>query len=126
VEVPHARKIPPGAAVRSWPVQERSGMLLAYHGPAGAEPGWQVPDFPEIGSAEWTPPQRRRWRIRVHMQEIAENIVDPMHFRYVHDTLTPAETRVEVGGHVLRSFSTVKQPTSRGPVDGRIDGEAHG
>ena len=126
VEIPHAKKIPPGAAIRSWPVRERSGVLLAYHGPAGADPAWQVPDFPELGSSEWTPPARKKWRIRVHAQEIAENLVDPMHFRYVHQTLAPAQTRVEVEGHLLRSFSIVQHPTPRGPVEGRIDGEAHG
>ena len=126
MEAPGAKKIPPAARVEPWVIHEVNGMVLAHPGGRRAAPGWKVPPLAEHGSSEWTPFQKRRWEIRTHVQEIAENIVDPGHFRWVHRTLSTPETRAQPEGHVFRSFSTVKQPTPRGPVDGHIDAEGFG
>ena len=42
-EVPYASRIPPRAAVNAYRVQEHSGMILAYFGPEGSEPDYEVP-----------------------------------------------------------------------------------
>jgi nitrite reductase/ring-hydroxylating ferredoxin subunit len=126
VGIPHASRIPPGAVLTAWPVQEVNGLILVHHAPGGAPPGWSVPALAEYGSEHWTPYQKRHWRIRTHVQEIAENIVDPSHFLYVHQTLSLPESTVAAEGHVFRSSMGMKQPTPRGPVDGRVEAEAHG
>jgi nitrite reductase/ring-hydroxylating ferredoxin subunit len=126
VEIPHAPKIPPGAVLRSWPVQELNGVILLHHAPEGVSPPWQVPALPEATDAAWMLAHKKEWRIRTHVQEISENIADPTHFRYVHSALSMPEAELSSEGHVFRMDSKMLQPTPRGPVEGRITGEAHG
>ena len=126
VDIPHARKIPDGAAVGCWQVHEVNGLVLVRFGRDDASVDWRVPALPEYGNDDWLPYQRRYWRIRTHAQEIAENIADPAHFQYVHSMAGMPSASVSAEGHVFRSASRVLQPTPRGPVQGRIDAEAHG
>jgi 3-ketosteroid 9alpha-monooxygenase subunit A len=126
VEAPDAAKIPSRARLDAWPLEEANGLLFLYHGPDRSLPSWKVPALAEYGSDAWSPYERRQWRIRTHVQEIAENIVDPGHFRWVHRTLTFPRTQIEPDGHAFRSFSSVTQPTPRGPVEGRINAEGFG
>ncbi|MDY7226062.1 Rieske 2Fe-2S domain-containing protein [Hyalangium rubrum] len=126
VAIPHAPKIPPGATLNAWPVQELNGVILVYHAADGAAPEWRVPALPEATEPEWLLAQKKQWRIRTHVQEISENVADPTHFRYVHSALSMPEAELSSEGHVLRMDSKMLQPTPRGPVQGRIQGEAHG
>jgi nitrite reductase/ring-hydroxylating ferredoxin subunit len=126
VEIPHANKIPPGAALGAWTVQELDGLLFVHHGPEGSQPAWQVPPLSEASDEGWVLAQKQLWRIRTHVQEIAENIADPTHFRYVHSALSLPEAELSSEGHVFRVDSKLLQPTPRGPVSGRILAEAHG
>lgn len=126
VEIPHAQKIPPGAKVGAWPVHELDGILLVHHAPEGPEPTWQVPPLPEAHAEGWALFHKKQWRIRTHVQEISENIADPTHFRYVHGVLSQPVSEFSAQDHVFRMDSKVVQPTPRGPVDGRIQAEAHG
>lgn len=124
-EVAGASKIPPRASVRAWAVEEINGLIMLHYPPDTA-PAWSIPRVSEFGSDEWLPCERRRWRIRTHVQEIAENLVDPHHFRWVHRTPSVPRTTVEVAGHTLRSVSHVEHRTPRGVIDGRIDVDGFG
>jgi nitrite reductase/ring-hydroxylating ferredoxin subunit len=127
VEVPYARKIPPKARVRAWPVVEKNGLIAVWRHARGEPPSWPAPDVPDYGSAEWTPPERREWIVRSCAQELAENSVDAAHFRFVHKTNTvPVTETAEIRGHVLRVVSHNVVATPRGEQRGRIEIEAHG
>lgn len=127
VEVPYARKVPPKARVRSWPVQERANLLIVWHHAGGEAPWYELPEVPELGSGEWTPPERREWIVRSCAQEMAENTVDEAHFRYVHGTHAVAETEsVQAEGSLLRVVSRNRVGTPRGEQAGRIEIAAHG
>jgi phenylpropionate dioxygenase-like ring-hydroxylating dioxygenase large terminal subunit len=39
----YGTKPPPNAVAKTWPLRERNGMLLVYHGAAGSVPPWEVP-----------------------------------------------------------------------------------
>ena len=126
-EVPYARKVPPKARVRAWPVAERAGLVLAWHDPSGRAPWFEIPAVPEIGTPAWTEPERREWIVRSCPQEMAENTVDEAHFRYVHGTHAVAETEsVTAQGAVLRVVSRNRVSTPRGEQAGRIEIETHG
>ena len=60
VAIPYCEKIPIGARTRSWPVHEVNGQVMAYYDPSGRKPEWQIPEFPEHASPEWTPYDRQR------------------------------------------------------------------
>lgn len=126
-EVPGLVKVPPRATVRPWHAQESDGLIFVYYSATpGAAPGWDVPRIAEYGSPEWTEYQEHRFLIRTHVQEIAENIVDPAHFSFVHRTVGTPETTVELRGPVLIARSATKMRTPRGDVDVRIDAAAYG
>lgn len=81
VEVPYAKRIPPKARVRAWPVIEWAGFVLVWHG--DGEPAWR-PDLPDAGPEHWLHCGTRRWTVRTHVQEIGENGLDVAHVAYVH------------------------------------------
>ena len=74
-------KPPPSAKLRSWPVQEMNGLLLAYYHPNGDAPTWEVP---KLDDAEWSPLTYNEYTFRGHPQETTENSVDFGHFAIVH------------------------------------------
>lgn len=101
-KIPYAKRIPPRARVRSWLTVEKNGMVLVHHHKDGLQPSFQIPDVPELASDDWTDTIRRDWVVRNHAQELAENTVDPAHFRYVHRTAALPEARAWTEGPRLR------------------------
>lgn len=126
VGIPYADTIPPKARIASWPLRETNGLILFYHHPENAAPSWTVEDLPEYLSTDWEACARKKWRLRSHVQEILENIVDQVHFRSVHGMEGVYETKVSADRHILRSLSKTKMRTPKGDVDSEIRWEAHG
>jgi 3-ketosteroid 9alpha-monooxygenase subunit A len=125
--IPYAQKIPPRAAVRSWPVREVNGLIMVWYHGHGAPPSWEVPALPEFDNPAWTPYETRRWKIRTHNQEMAENAVDIAHFRYLHGTADmPRVVEAEPQGHVLHAVSEILMRTPMGKTSGTVDVHAHG
>jgi 3-ketosteroid 9alpha-monooxygenase subunit A len=86
VDVPYAKKIPPGARLRSWPVHETNGVVLLYHDPAGAPPAFAIPVIPEYGTDAWLPWSTFKYHVKTHPREIVDNLADRTHFPAVHRT----------------------------------------
>jgi phenylpropionate dioxygenase-like ring-hydroxylating dioxygenase large terminal subunit len=126
VDVPYANKIPPLAKLDAWHVSEANGLIMVWHHLEGREPLWQLPVLPEYGNPAWTEYTKRRWKIRSHNQEMAENAVDSAHFKYVHGTPEQPKTRAEIDGHILRVRSPVNYVTPQGTVEGGIASDNHG
>jgi len=126
VEVPYAQRIPPLAKLRAWDVCEKNGLILVWHHMEGKPPAYEIPDLPEYGNPAWTPYVRKRWKIRTHNQEMAENAVDSAHFKYVHGTPEQPKTRAEIDGHILRARSPVNYTTPQGTVEGGIASDSYG
>lgn len=127
VEIPYAKRIPPKAKLRAWDVVERNGLVFAWRHAQDAPPSWEIPEIPELRDDAWTAPERREWVIRSCAQEMAENTVDPAHFRWVHGTNTVPETEaMEMRGHALHVVSHNRVATPRGEQRGRIEIQTHG
>ncbi len=126
VEVPYAKRIPPAARVKSYPVCERNGIIFFWHHPHDEPPRWEIPEVPELGSQEWLVPQRFQHRVRSHPQEMAENVVDPAHFRFVHGTPVVPDMDVTIDGHIFRGYQGLTFTTPQGERKGRVDVESHG
>jgi 3-ketosteroid 9alpha-monooxygenase subunit A len=95
VRIPYEKRPNRGRRIRSFPVAEVNSSIYVWHDVAGAEPGWAAPDAfkilgPHIESRNYHPfgaeCRTRFENVRVHPQVIAENAVDPHHFRFVHGT----------------------------------------
>ncbi|WP_437769239.1 Rieske 2Fe-2S domain-containing protein [Sorangium sp. So ce281] len=127
VHIPYADTIPPRARIRAWEVRELDGLILVHHALGGEPAAFEIPPLAEARSTEWSLNLSKRWRVRTHIQENLENIVDPAHFVTVHGMLVPPRTEIEIEGHIIRSRSVVKQKGPGGQVvDGTITWEGHG
>jgi 3-ketosteroid 9alpha-monooxygenase subunit A len=126
VDIPYAKRIPPAAKVRPWPLVERNGLIFVWYHPQNAPPSWEIPDVPEWRSAGWTEPTVRRFEVRSHPQEMAENTVDPAHFRFVHGVPREPGMQAAIDGHIFRASQGLTFTTPQGEILGSVDIEAHG
>ena len=85
------------AGLKVWPSLERNQVLYVWYDVDNGQPTFEVPVIPEIDDPAWTGYNPLYWRkIRVHIQEIAENAVDLPHFGVLHDYhYTPIPNQVE-------------------------------
>lgn len=126
VEVPYAVRIPARARLGSYPTEERFGCIYAYYDKEGRAPRLELPEVPEYGDEEWSEPYRREFFIESTAQELAENSVDPAHFRYVHRTAALPEGKGWMEGPIFRA--EIAYPIGEGAAmqHGSIDIRAHG
>ncbi|HEY4929653.1 MAG TPA: Rieske 2Fe-2S domain-containing protein [Acidimicrobiales bacterium] len=94
VEVPGLAR-PPRASARAWDVRERNGRIFVWHHAEGVTPDFDVVPYREDESA-WTPWTSNTYRVRVHVQDLTENIIDRSHFSTVHDMAPPDEEHFDV------------------------------
>jgi phenylpropionate dioxygenase-like ring-hydroxylating dioxygenase large terminal subunit len=126
-EIPYSERVNRKAQLRTYPVVVRNGLVLAWRHPDGAEPQWEIPAIPEIGDPAWSDYYRSSYTIRTCPQEMAENGVDPAHFRYVHGTDDVAEMEsYDTEGPTSVMLSKQSYVTPRGVTQGRIDVYNHG
>ena len=103
---------PPRARLGTWHVHETHGLVLVWHGAAGEEPSFRVPDIDTEG---WEGPRWSQWEMRGHPQETTENSVDSGHLSVVHgyrDITTKRELRLE-GPHLSVEY-TMNRPAIPG------------
>jgi phenylpropionate dioxygenase-like ring-hydroxylating dioxygenase large terminal subunit len=110
-EIPYCEDIPERARVRSWHVSETNGDIMVWYHPNEEPPAWEVPVIEELDSDEWTDPQYWEFTIPNHVQNIAENTCDPVHFQYVHKmpSTPPSEITVADDGRVLTLVADAKE-----------------
>ena len=94
VEVPGLER-PPTASASPWQVCEQNGRIFVWHHGGGDPPGYDVVAYRSDGD-EWTPWRTSTYRVRVHVQDLTENIIDRSHFSAVHDMQQPDETIFDV------------------------------
>jgi len=107
-------KTPPSAQIRTWPLREVNGMLLAYYDPAGTPPDWLVPPLEADG---WSRLFHRGFVLHAHPQETTENSVDLGHFSFVHGYRSVRMLRdVLIEGPYLSTAYEARRPA---PLVGR-------
>jgi 3-ketosteroid 9alpha-monooxygenase subunit A len=83
------------AAVAGVASCEANGFVYAWQHARGAQPGYQVARHRDDASG-WTPWRTSAHVVRVHVQEMTENILDRAHFTSVHDMALPDRNRFDV------------------------------
>jgi phenylpropionate dioxygenase-like ring-hydroxylating dioxygenase large terminal subunit len=127
--IPYSERTNGKARLRTYPVLERNGLLMAWYHPHDTPPEWDIPEVEEFSPAhaDFAPPVSRYFAIATAWQEMAENGVDAAHFRYVHGTAeVPILERYEPDGVQSHMRSRQFFVTPRGNVEGRIDTDAWG
>lgn len=82
--IPYCDTIPRRAQVNAWKTLEQDGIIMVYYHCDGAEPDFVPPDNQFRKDTKWNRPMLNVFRIRMHIQEVAENAVDTHHFPKVH------------------------------------------
>ena len=128
VSIPYCKRIPPQARVGAWEVHESNHMIFVWHHAEGKPPYWQVPDMPELHDPEWSEPRVFELEVNVHMQDMAENNCDPVHFQYVHGNLNVGPSKMTYGeeGRFFRMTSSNQHETPMGTFDMTLERDTWG
>ncbi len=128
VSIPYCKRIPPQARVNGWEVHESNHMIFVWHHAEGKPPYWQVPDMPELHDPEWSEPRVFELEVNVHMQDMAENNCDPIHFQYVHGDMNvgPSEMTYAEEGRFFRMTSSNEHETPMGTFDMTLERDTWG
>lgn len=115
-KIPYCDRIPAKARVPAWEVQEQNGMIFAWHHAENKKPDWNVPAIAQFSDPEWSEPHLFELEVPVHMQDMAENNLDPVHFKVVHAMLDVPDTEIEMGedGRFMRATSYSEHETPQG------------
>ncbi len=111
VEIPYCSEIPDRARIRMWHTEEKNGEIYIWFHPENTEPQYPLPILEELDSDLWTPPRYAEFEVPAHIQDIAENSCDPVHFQYVHkqpDT-PPSEVTIDDDGRLLHLNTDASQ-----------------
>ena len=104
----YGKAVPRSAVMETWPVREVGGVIVAWAGPPGTEPGWEIPPLDMCG---WSPWKVTRYAVSGHPQETTENSVDLGHFSVVHGYRDVAQTRPldTDGPHLTIGYGMTRQ-----------------
>ncbi len=97
VHAPFAER-PPRVGVRAHVVREQDGVVLLFHHARGDAPTYEPMRMPELFGPTHRTPVEIRARMRCHIQEVRENIVDESHFAFLHDQPRPPAVELEPNG----------------------------
>lgn len=130
VSIPYQDRPNTARTVRAWPVVERNESLYVWHDAAGRPPAWEVPDALRVfgdyvSERQYRPVAQSHFTgLQVHPQVVAENAVDPHHFRFVHGTpVSPVVLEERVAGpewFALVGFGR-RWANHEGPVTDRMN-----
>ena len=73
---------PKTCSLKTYHVHESMGFVFAYWGNQSRIPDWTPPRLDDDG---WSDIKVRRFTVRTHPQDFAENSVDTNHLKYVHN-----------------------------------------
>ena len=121
--IPYSQRENRKAKLHTYPVVERNQHGLRVAPPRRrSSPSGTCPRSPRSATRRGARCTARRYVINTVPQEMAENGVDPAHFRYVHGTDDVAEMEsYETDGPLSTMLSKQSYVTPRGVTYGRID-----
>jgi nitrite reductase/ring-hydroxylating ferredoxin subunit len=122
-DIPYSARCNGKARLRTFTTVERNGMVMAWwHPDAAVEPQWEVPVVHDIEGAEWASELRAEHTFDAHLQDLAENQVDSVHFRFVHrNPQVPRIDSYETGFPLAVMHATQVVDTPMGPVNATLE-----
>lgn len=125
--IPYADRPNGRATVRTFPVREHAGIVFAWYHPQDVEPAWDLLPVDEVDDPAYAPYERYEFTVGTCLQEMGENAFDHAHFQFVHGHPKVGDTEEMRLEGVDKVVLTKQQfPSSRGPVDARIDVHGRG
>lgn len=85
-DIPYAKRIPPRAKVKSWPILEENQLLFVWNDPEGNSPiaEQSIPRIDASYSDEWAEWEVAELQIATNCRELIDNVADMAHFGTVH------------------------------------------
>jgi phenylpropionate dioxygenase-like ring-hydroxylating dioxygenase large terminal subunit len=83
--IPAQKAVPARFGVRSFPVQEHSGLIYVWMGDAARADASLIPDFPENVGSGWAASSAHR-HVEANYQLVVDNLLDLTHLTFVHKT----------------------------------------
>ena len=119
MRIPYCARIPKKAGQRAWQVDELNHMIFVWHHAEQKPPSWRLKPCPHFEDPDWSAVRTFEMEVPVHVQDMAENNMDPVHFRYVHamPEVPDQEISLEEDGRVLKAVSYSQQETPMGTFD---------
>jgi nitrite reductase/ring-hydroxylating ferredoxin subunit len=116
VEIPYCERIPTNARVQAWEAVERNGMIFVWHHAEQKPSDWEVPEITQLSDPEWSEARTFEIEVPIHMQDMAENNLDPVHFEVVHTSPSVPETEIEFAedGRFMHAVSYSEEETPAG------------
>jgi 3-ketosteroid 9alpha-monooxygenase subunit A len=100
-DIPYAKRIPPRAKIKSWPIMEENQLLFVWNDPEGNPPlpEQRIPRIDACYSDEWAVWEVAELQIGTNCRELIDNIADMAHFGTVHGA--PVEEFINIfQGHL--------------------------
>ncbi len=122
VDIPYAERPNRKATLRTYPTLQHAGIVFAWYHPDAVDPLWDLMSVPEYDDPEYGDYQVFNFTVRTCLQEMAENGYDHAHFQFVHShPKVGTVEQIEFKGYDRTVLTSQQFPSSRGPVDARID-----
>lgn len=122
VEIPYAERPNARAGLRTFSTREHAGIVFAWYHPLGEPPRWELMEVPEYSDPEYGPYEVHTFTVATCLQEMGENGFDHAHFQFVHSHPRVGRTeKVVFDGYDRTVLTSQEFPSSKGPVDARID-----
>jgi len=86
VGAPTQDKIPSNAFVRSYPVEERFGLIWIWMGDPALADAASLLQLPDYGNPDWAVTDGGVLEVRCHYLYLMDNLLDPSHVAWVHKT----------------------------------------
>lgn len=108
VSVPGQSRVPPGAAVRAWPLTEKHEFLWIWMGDPDLADEALLPDWWWIGDPGWRFNPGAFLHVRCDYRLITDNLLDLSHLGYVHqralcsDAIVDFPVKTERDGELVR------------------------
>lgn len=85
-DIPYAKRIPPRAKVRSWPLMEQNHLLFVWNDPEGnpPRPEQAIPRIDACYDDSWADWEVAELHIQTNCRELMDNVADMAHFGSVH------------------------------------------
>lgn len=140
VDIPYSDKLNKAATIRTYPVREVNGLVMAWYHPMDLEPEWELPELEAFAGGEgFGAPIHKQYRVKTHWQEIAETNVDAAHVqahltRYerelndgVAEPIGPPQVEsFEIEGPVTHMRFVQRFPTPWGNMEGLLLTDSYG
>ena len=125
---PTAGRIPPRARVAPGRCVERNRMIFVWHHAEGKPPELGGARYARDRHPDWTEPRSFELEVPVHMQDMAENNCDPVHFQFVHGNsqVPHAEVSYGEGGRIMRMASHRQTRDAVGMFDTTLERDSWG